>query len=92
MRPSADLLFESAAAACRQRALAVVLTGTGSDGNMGVRAIRKMGGRVIVEDPATAEFGGMPGAAVSTGSADLILPLAEIGPAVLRLVVEGSAV
>jgi two-component system chemotaxis response regulator CheB len=91
VRPSADLLFESAAAACRTRALAVVLTGTGSDGNMGVRAIKKMGGRVIVEDPLTAEFSGMPQAALHTGSANLVLPLAEIGPAIVRLVREGTA-
>jgi two-component system chemotaxis response regulator CheB len=86
VRPSADLLFESGAAAFRERALAVVLTGSGSDGNMGVRAIKKMGGCVIVEDPATAAFAGMPEAAVRTGSADMILPLAEIGPAIQRLV------
>jgi len=91
VRPSADLLFESAAAACKQRALAVVMTGTGSDGNMGVRAIKKMGGWVIVEDPATAEFSGMPAAAVDTGSADLIVPLAEIAPAIMRLAREGTA-
>jgi two-component system, chemotaxis family, protein-glutamate methylesterase/glutaminase len=91
VRPSADLLFESAAAAFHKRALAVVVTGTGSDGNMGVRSIKKMGGWVIVEDPATAEFNGMPDAAVRTGCADLIVPLADIGPAILRLVLEGSA-
>jgi two-component system chemotaxis response regulator CheB len=87
VRPSADLLFESVAASCRTRALAVVMTGTGSDGNMGVRAIKKMGGTVIVEEPFSAEFAGMPDAAVKTGSANLILPLADIGPAILRLVI-----
>jgi two-component system chemotaxis response regulator CheB len=87
VRPSADLLFESAAACCRERTLGVVLTGTGSDGNMGVRAIKKVGGTVLVEDPTTAQFAGMPEAAVSTGCADFILPLAEIADAVRRLVV-----
>jgi two-component system chemotaxis response regulator CheB len=87
VRPSADLLFESAAACCRERTLGVVLTGTGSDGNMGVRAINKVGGTVLVEDPTTAQFAGMPEAAVSTGCADFILPLAEIADAVRRLVV-----
>ncbi len=47
VRPSADLLFESAAGSYRDRAIAVVLTGTGSDGAMGVEAIKKMGGTVI---------------------------------------------
>jgi len=91
VRPSADLLFESAAACCRTRALAVVLSGTGSDGNMGVEAIKKMGGTVIVEDPASAEFGGMPGAAVGTGCADWVLPLSAIGAALSHLVAVPAA-
>jgi len=90
VRPSADLLFESVAVACRGRALAVVLTGTGSDGNMGVRAIKKMGGTVLIEDPATAEFAGMPEAALHTGCVDLVRRLSEIGPAILQLVLQGA--
>lgn len=91
VRPSADLLFESVAGAYRERAVAVVLTGTGSDGNMGVRAIHQTGGTVIAEDPATAEFGGMPQAAVDTGVVDFVLGLAEIGPALVTLVKGGTA-
>jgi two-component system chemotaxis response regulator CheB len=86
VRPSADLLFESLAACCGPRALGVVLTGMGSDGNMGVIAIRRTGGRVIVQDPADAQFGGMPRAAVASGSADYVLPLAAIPDQILRLV------
>src|SRR5215475_10147914 len=63
VRPSADLLFESAAASYKTHAVAVVLSGTGADGAMGVRAIKKMGGTVIVQDDETAEFRGMPAAA-----------------------------
>jgi two-component system chemotaxis response regulator CheB len=90
VRPSADLLFESVAASYKDRAIAVVLTGTGSDGNMGVRAIKKMGGTVIVQDEKTSEFFGMPGAAIQTGNVDFILPLAEIPSALVSLVVKGD--
>lgn len=86
VRPSADLLFESVAASHRDRAIAVVLTGTGSDGSMGVRAIKKMGGTVIVQDQKSAEFTGMPSAAVA--EADFVLPLDEIASALFTLVMK----
>ena len=90
VRPSADLLFESMAASFRERAIAVILTGTGSDGAMGARAVKQMGGTVIVQD-AAAEFSGMPSAAIETGAVDFVLPLDEIGEAVRSLVVGGDA-
>lgn len=90
VRPSADLLFESVAASYTDRAIAVVLTGTGSDGAMGVQAIKKMGGTVIVQDEKTAEFFGMPGAAIQTGGVDFILPLDEVAPALVTLVIGGN--
>jgi two-component system chemotaxis response regulator CheB len=86
VRPSADLLFESTAASFRERAIAVVLSGSGRDGAMGVKAIKKMGGTVIVQDEKTSEFFGMPDAAQQTGMADFILPLREIAPALQTLV------
>jgi two-component system chemotaxis response regulator CheB len=82
VRPSADLLFESVAAAYRERAVAVVLTGSGIDGAMGVQAIKKMGGTVIVQDEDTAEFFSMPAAAIATGDVDEVLPLDEISRAI----------
>jgi two-component system chemotaxis response regulator CheB len=88
VRPSADLLFESVAASYRNRAIAVVLTGTGSDGTMGVQAIKKMGGTVISQDEATAEFFGMPNAAIQTKSVDFVLPLNAIAPALVTLVMK----
>ena len=90
VRPSADLLFESTAASYRERAIAVVLSGAGRDGAMGVRAIKKMGGTVIVQDARTSEFFGMPEAAQQTGLVDFILPLHEIAPA-LKTLVNGAA-
>jgi two-component system chemotaxis response regulator CheB len=86
VRPSADLLFESVAGSYRDRAIAVVLTGTGSDGAQGVRAVKATGGTAIVQDPKTAAFGGMPDAAVRTGVVDFVLPLDEIASALVRLV------
>jgi two-component system, chemotaxis family, protein-glutamate methylesterase/glutaminase len=86
VRPSADLLFESAAGAHGPSVIACVLTGSGSDGAMGVGAIKSRGGTVIVQDPESAEFTGMPDAAVATGSADFVLPLGEIAAVICRLV------
>ncbi|NEB79866.1 chemotaxis protein CheB [Streptomyces sp. SID14478] len=83
LRPSADLLFESVAGSYGARAIACVLSGTGHDGAMGVDAVKSRGGTVIAQDPETAEFTGMPQAAVGTGAVDFVLPLEEI-PAVIR--------
>ncbi|MGY0486924.1 chemotaxis protein CheB [Streptomyces sp. WG-D5] len=87
LRPSADLLFESVAGAYGSRAIAVVLSGTGNDGAMGVDAVKSRGGTVIAQDPRTAEFRGMPEAAEGTGTVDFVLPLTEI-PAVIRGLVD----
>lgn len=77
-RPSADLLLQSVAAGFQQRAIAVVLSGRGSDGATGVQAIHKMGGKVIAQDESTSEFFEMPGAAIATGTVDFVLPLGKI--------------
>lgn len=87
LRPSADLMFDSVAASHKNRAIAVVLTGTGKDGAMGVQAIRKMGGTVIAQDEATSEFFSMPSAAIQMG-ADFVLPLSEIAVALVSLVMQ----
>ena len=86
VRPSADLLFESVAGAYGDRALACLLTGTGRDGAMGVTAIHSRGGTVIVQDPETAEFAGMPRGAIATGEVDFVLPLEEIAAVMGHLV------
>lgn len=85
VRPSADLLFESVAARYGPRAIACVLTGTGSDGATGVAAVKSRGGAVLVQDPELAEFKGMPEAAVKSGAADYILPLDEIASVICGL-------
>lgn len=83
VRPSADLLFESLAASVKERTLAIVLSGTGSDGAMGLRAIKRMGGTTFAQDEATSEFFGMPDAAIRTGLVDRILPLDRIAGAMI---------
>jgi two-component system chemotaxis response regulator CheB len=85
VRPSADLLFESVAASYGERAIAVVLTGSGRDGSMGVTAIKQRGGTVIAQDEETSEFFSMPSAAIRTGVVDFVLPLNEISAALLNL-------
>ncbi|HEY2702131.1 MAG TPA: chemotaxis protein CheB [Candidatus Dormibacteraeota bacterium] len=90
VRPCADLLFESVAESYSDRAIAVVLTGCGQDGAMGVRAIKRRGGTVIVQDEKSSEFTGMPHAAIRTGQSDLVLPLLEIAPALVGLVMPGA--
>jgi two-component system chemotaxis response regulator CheB len=90
VRPSADLLFESVAASHKERAIAVVLSGTGADGSMGVQAIKKMGGTVICQEVETAEFSGMPLAAMQSKCVDFSLPLKEIAAALVTLVMKGE--
>jgi two-component system chemotaxis response regulator CheB len=89
-RPSADVLFRSAAAALGGEVVAVVLTGmTGGrvpDGTAGLRPLKRAGGRVIVQDEATSVVWGMPGSVVAAGLADAVLPLGEIAAAVRRLI------
>ena len=79
-RPSIDVLFESAADAYGKSLIGVILTGANNDGAAGVKRIKKQGGFVIAQDPATAEAPQMPSAAIATGAVDQILPLEEVGP------------
>ena len=65
-------------------AIGVVLTGTGSDGTLGLRHIKEMGGLTVVQDPAEAEYDGMPRSAIVGSPVDLVLPLAEIPRAIMR--------
>jgi two-component system, chemotaxis family, protein-glutamate methylesterase/glutaminase len=85
VRPSADSLFESLARSFGPRAIAVVLTGTGRDGASGAQAVKRAGGILIVQDEATSEFFGMPGAAIHAGEVDRILSLDAIAPALEAL-------
>lgn len=81
-RPSVDVLFDSAAHALRERALAVVLSGANDDGAQGARRIKAAGGTLLVQDPATAQVPEMPAAALAAATPDGIFNPDEL-PALL---------
>lgn len=84
-RPSVDVLFCSAADACGDGVIGLVLTGMGSDGLEGCRAIRKAGGHVVVQDRASSAVWGMPGIVTDAGLAHRVLPLHAIAAELVRL-------
>ena len=79
-----DVFFTSLAKEQNDRSIAVVLSGTGSDGTSGVKAVKEKGGLVIVQSPETAKFDGMPRSAINTGLADFILSPDEIVDEILN--------
>ncbi|MDR3739389.1 MAG: chemotaxis response regulator protein-glutamate methylesterase [Terracidiphilus sp.] len=84
-RPSVDVLFRSAAAVYGAGVLGVVLTGMGSDGLEGARAILRQGGTILAQDEATSAVWGMPGAVVRAGLAQRVLPLELVAAEMIRL-------
>lgn len=79
-----DLFFTSLAESMKERAIAVVLSGTGSDGTSGIKVVKEFGGLVIAQDPDSAKFDGMPKSAISTGLADFILSPPGIAEEILK--------
>ncbi|MEB3309943.1 MAG: chemotaxis protein CheB [Snowella sp.] len=88
VRPSADVFLDSVAATYGKRAIAIILTGTGKDGAEGIQSIHQSGGLVIVQDPETAEFEGMPDSAIATEIVDFVIPLADIAQKLIDLVTQ----
>ncbi|WP_420003725.1 CheR family methyltransferase [Arenibacterium sp. LLYu02] len=78
-KPLADRLFKTMAEEYGENCAAIVLSGTGSDGSYGVRAIREVGGITIAQDPESSKYSGMPASALQTGCVDLTLSAGEIG-------------
>lgn len=91
-RPAADVLLRSVGLNFGPRAMAVVLTGRGSDGARGAAVVRKQGGVVIAQDPSSCHAWGMPAAAFDAGATDLVLPLDHIAAALVSLVMVKGAV
>lgn len=91
VRPAGDLLFLSAAIHHRARTIAVVLSGRGQDGSVGVRSVKGHGGVTIVQEPETCEYPSMPVEAVSTGCVDFVLSPAAIADALIALVMVRGA-
>jgi two-component system, chemotaxis family, CheB/CheR fusion protein len=83
-RTAFDFFLRSLAEDCGGNAVCVVLSGTGSDGSEGLKAVRANGGFVIVQKPSEAAFDGMPKSAIQTGQTDLVLPVAEIPAALIN--------
>nr|HEX4315839.1 chemotaxis response regulator protein-glutamate methylesterase [Kofleriaceae bacterium] len=85
-RPAVDVTFRSVAREYGAAALGVVLTGMGADGLAGAELLQAAGANMIVQDEATSTVWGMPGLIARAGRANEVLPLADIAPALLRLV------
>ncbi|MEY2653329.1 MAG: hypothetical protein RLZZ524_356, partial [Pseudomonadota bacterium] len=89
-RPSINLFFASLAERVGPQAVGVILSGTGSDGAMGLRQIHAAGGRAVVQQPASARYTGMPEAAIRAVGHDRVLPPEAIGAAIARMLEDGA--
>jgi two-component system, chemotaxis family, CheB/CheR fusion protein len=84
-KPSINLLFQSLAESCDERAVGIILSGTGSDGTTGLRAIKAAGGLTFAQMPETAKYDGMPRSAIEAGVVDRIVSPDQIGEELRRL-------
>ena len=78
LRLPIDFFFRSLALDCLEHSIGVILSGMGSDGTLGLRAIKEKAGVVLVQDPVTAKFDGMPRSAIDAGLADIVAPVPEL--------------
>ena len=85
-----DRFLSSLATDCGPRAVAVILSGSGSDGSRGARRVQAQGGLVLVEDPETASFDGMPKAAIETGIVDAVMSAQGLAKALVEHVTSGE--
>lgn len=85
VRPSADVLFSSAAKIYGSRVIGVILSGTGHDGTNGCKEIKAKGGVTIAEDEITSLYFGMPSSAIDAGAIDYVLPVREIAGKIVEI-------
>lgn len=90
-RPSIDVLLETAALACRQHMLAIILTGASADGALGLARVRQLGGSAWVQDPHTAASAAMPAAALRVAGADSVLDLPGLAAGLAMLATAAPA-
>jgi two-component system CheB/CheR fusion protein len=83
-RAPIDHFFRTLATTHDGHSVGIILSGTGSDGTLGIRDIKAKGGLIIVQNPNDAEYDGMPQSAIATGLADFVLPVTEIPQSLLR--------
>ena len=81
-----DIFLHSLAEDFEEKAIAVILSGTGSDGSRGIRAVKEMGGMIIAQEPDSAKFDGMPKSAITSGTVDFILEPQEIPEKIISYV------
>ena len=84
-KPSVDIFFQSLAEHFGNRVIGIILSGTGSDGAYGIRAVKLSGGITIVQDPRTAKYDGMPQSAIDTTQVDYVLPPESMGALIKNL-------
>ena len=85
-KPSVNYFFSSLAQNFNEKAIGIILSGTGSDGAYGIRAIKAEGGITIAQAPATAKYDGMPLSAINTGKVDLVVPIEQLGMEIASIV------
>ncbi len=90
LRLPIDVLFSSLARDQGDRAIGVVLSGMGSDGTVGLQAIKGQGGLTLAQDPATAQFDSMPRNAIASGACDIVAPAPELPARILAVTRQGS--
>ena len=92
IRMPIDFFFRSLAEDRHRRGICIVLSGTGSDGVLGVRAVRGAGGMAVAQDPTTAQYGDMPQNAIATGLVDYCLPVEDMPDALVNYVSQSYSV